>query len=314
MSYTRSEYPQWCWSSSRKSTFKECPRKYFYNYYLSHNGWEDDAPQEAKQAYRLKKLTGIHLLLGSAVHEVAEYACKIIAQSKRVPEEKELTDKVRYILNQAWKESKQPELWSSKPGQYLMLHEFYYGNGLSDAIIKKVKDKMSRAVPNLISSQTIKELTESRKIIIAEDMDTFDLFDTPIYAVPDLVFEKEDGNWVVVDWKTGKEHDSHPSQINVYCLYLINKFGVKSGNIKGRVEYLLTGRCVDVEITEETLRECKSDIEKSLGEMREYLEDPEINKPLSREEFPMAKHTRLCEWCNFYEICEDELVLRRLNR
>ncbi|MFW6133981.1 MAG: PD-(D/E)XK nuclease family protein [Elusimicrobiota bacterium] len=309
MNYKESKYPMWCWSSSRKRTFLECKRKYYYNYYLSHNGWNEDAPDDSKKAYRLKKLTGIHLLLGIAVHEVAEYTCKIISSMNKKPDKKTLIDKVRFILNKAWKESKKPHLWFNQPNRYFMLHEFYYGDGLSSSIINKVKEKMYNTVPNILHSGTVNNLLDSDdcNIKISEDMDTFDVQGTPIYAVPDLVYENGEGKWVVVDWKSGKEHDSHPRQINVYSLYLTEKFGIEPEDIIGKMEYLLTGKCLNINVTRETVEQARSDIIKSIKEMQQYLLDKEKNIPVEMEKFPLTKHPRLCRWCNFYEMDKQEI-------
>lgn len=313
MAYQRSKYPPWSWSSSRKASFTECRRKYYYNYYLAHNGWEAGAEDLAKKAYRLKNLTGIHLLLGSAVHEVAEYACKIIGGGGDKPDKDVIIDKIRFLLNEAWKESKilarDPSPWEASPKKYLFLYEFYYGYGISPDVIKKIKEKLRLSVENLISCPSLKELAETgTEMKLVENMDTFDLFDTPVYAIPDLVYKRADGKWIVVDWKTGKENDTHPAQINVYCMYLRDKMGVDVKDMLGRVEYLLTGTSRDVEVTGETFAEAENDIKESIEEMRAALSDPEENIPFDMYSYPLAKHKRFCRWCSFYELCEDELA------
>jgi CRISPR/Cas system-associated exonuclease Cas4 (RecB family) len=308
MVYERTEYPTWSWSSSRKSTFTDCLRKYYYNYYLSHNGWETNASEDSKQAYRLKKLTGLHLLLGSAVHKAAEYTCKFIFEEKRLPEEKTVVDMVRDVLNKAWTDSKNVTTWLKQPGKFDMLHEFYYNGSASKDVVDKIKNKLKLAVPNILKSESVKEILEQDcKIRLVEDMDTFDVYDTPVYAIPDLAYERPDGTWVVVDWKTGKEHDSHPAQINVYCMYINEKFSVPTEKMMGRVEYLLSGNYVDVDITDESFEECRKEIRESIDSMKEALLDPEKNIPQEKEFYSLAQKRVLCPWCNFYELCTDEL-------
>ena len=60
------------WSFSRHRTFHDCPRKYWFHYYGSWEGWSDDAPAEAQELYRLKNITGLHLLAGDVVHRAIE--------------------------------------------------------------------------------------------------------------------------------------------------------------------------------------------------------------------------------------------------
>ncbi len=309
MVFTRTEYPVFSWSSSRKGTFDECRRKYYYNYYLAHNGWEDGADEEARLAYKLKKLTGIHLLLGSAVHEVADYAAKIVKSENRLPSEDTMIEKVRFLLNSAWKESQQPDLWEQNPNRYLILHSFYYGDGLSRDVVDKIKNKLYAAVPNILKSKTFKEILScgGDSIKLHESMDTFSLFDVDIYAVPDLVYKNSSGKWVVADWKTGKEHDSHPSQIHVYCLYLADKYGVAAEEMTGRVEYLLTGVTREVEVTGDSLDTAVQEIKESIEKMKKELKDSEQNIPLAKEKYPLARHRHFCRYCNFYQLCREEL-------
>jgi hypothetical protein len=54
--YVHRDFPDFSWSNSRHKTFLECVRKYYYQYYESHNGWLYEAPDESKAAYRLKNI------------------------------------------------------------------------------------------------------------------------------------------------------------------------------------------------------------------------------------------------------------------
>ena len=53
MTFEIRPYPEFSWSISRQRKLDQCPRGYFYTYYLGWNGWLDDAPTEARVAYRL---------------------------------------------------------------------------------------------------------------------------------------------------------------------------------------------------------------------------------------------------------------------
>ena len=71
MAFEYREFPEFSWSQSRRSTFKQCPRLYYWQYYGAHNGWYEDADETARQAYRLKKITSFPEFLGSVVHDLA---------------------------------------------------------------------------------------------------------------------------------------------------------------------------------------------------------------------------------------------------
>ncbi|KPV58165.1 hypothetical protein QJ48_18160 [Paenibacillus sp. A3] len=73
MPFEKKTYPDWSWSLSRHNVFEECQRKYFYNYYASHNGWLKESPIENQVVYRLKQITNLYLIFGESVHEIAQY-------------------------------------------------------------------------------------------------------------------------------------------------------------------------------------------------------------------------------------------------
>jgi hypothetical protein len=57
------------WSHSRYETFRECLRRYFYHYYGSWGGWQDDADPLTRRLYILKQLKNRHLWAGGVVHD-----------------------------------------------------------------------------------------------------------------------------------------------------------------------------------------------------------------------------------------------------
>ena len=57
------------WSRKRANLLAGCPRRYFYQYYLKWDGWNQDAAAEKRLAYRLSLMTSLPRLAGIAVHE-----------------------------------------------------------------------------------------------------------------------------------------------------------------------------------------------------------------------------------------------------
>ena len=64
MPFEERENPPWSWSVSRRGCFRECPRRYYYQYYGYHDGWKPAAPAVARAAYRLKHLKSLPILVG----------------------------------------------------------------------------------------------------------------------------------------------------------------------------------------------------------------------------------------------------------
>src|SRR5690554_3955823 len=103
MTYVRREYPEWSWSFSRHQTFSSCHRKYYYHYYASHNGWEEQAPELAALAYRLKKITNLYTTLGDAVHKAAENLVSLIRRGRELPDAAEVEESIREQLRFVWR-------------------------------------------------------------------------------------------------------------------------------------------------------------------------------------------------------------------
>lgn len=307
--YVRTEYPKWSWSFSRRQIFQACPRRYYYNYYGSHNGWEPNAPQEAALAYRLKKLTNIYLTLGNALHQTAERLALRVAEGRQPFSASEAEEMIRRQLRRVWRSSRdQRRLFLQRPNRVDMLHEFYYGRGLSEDVVELINQRAKQVAAALTTSATWEELAaKGSKLIAAEQFDTFELRGTSVYAVPDLLFRTEKGFWLIVDWKTGELALENQEQLALYALYVLQKHGVKPEKIKARLEYLSLAEVLELSFSRQELELVAEKAFQSMEEMRGFLADPELNAPKSPAHFPLTNQRRQCPSCNFYELCREEL-------
>jgi len=62
------------WSASRDRTFQQCHRQYWFNYYGSWGGWEEDAEPRTRELWILKQLQSRYMWLGDLVHRMAAFA------------------------------------------------------------------------------------------------------------------------------------------------------------------------------------------------------------------------------------------------
>ena len=311
MPYETLEFPEWSWSHSRRRVFQECPRMYFYQYYGSHGGWEDQAPDVAKLAYRLKQLSSLPLELGDAVHSSAAFAIQSARSGVGVPTLDTLQTKVRNQLNQAYMESKGRAAWERQPRRRKMLQEFYYGTGLSDQSIKDAKERLELCLTNMLVCESFRQAVASPYVEVREleNFVTFPIQDTNIHAMPDLLYRLGDDTWTLTDWKTGQEKLDE-EQMNVYALYVQERHGVRAENIKARIEWLGGGKANTLTFSEKELHKCKANILDSIESMRNYLTDATTNRPRGRGEFPLRDDTSMCRYCKFYQLCADEVASR----
>ncbi|MBT8477531.1 MAG: PD-(D/E)XK nuclease family protein [Gemmatimonadetes bacterium] len=301
-------HPDFSWSQSRRSTFRECPRKYYWHYYGSHNGWLDEAGDEAKRAWRLKKITNLHMVLGTIVHEIAADAILRVRGGGAVPDAAELIEEGRGRLNRAWLMSQQREEWERRPGQLTMLMAFYRGSGPSRDLIETIRDKLHACLRHFLLSESFREAVAAPAVEVKEvdRLDFIELDGVKVYAQPDLLYKLGDA-WRIIDWKTGARHVSHAPQLRTYAVYLQERGDLPKGPVIGRLEYLGTGDAVSVPVSERECAEERQRIADSVAAMRTYLSDPVRNEALPRDRFPLREDTRRCPQCPFFELCETEL-------
>lgn len=310
MAYERREHPTFSWSHSRRAVFRECPRKYFYQYYGSHNGWEDTAPESVRLAYRLKHLTSLPLEIGGAVHEAAAAAIHRARSGAAAPTADDLYDTARKRMNSAWIDSHDRPAWERSPRWRRMFHEFYYDTGIGDDDIADARDTIRACIDNLLRSQSFREAVAAPFVEVrnVEELSTFYIDDTPVYAVPDLVYRKGGDVWTVVDWKSGKViQDADNDQAMVYALYVRELHGARGPDIDVRVERLASGHAAEYAFTQDDLDDGVDAIRDSIGIMRTYLTDPAVNSPIEKIGFPLRSDTSGCKSCKFYDLDRTEI-------
>jgi CRISPR/Cas system-associated exonuclease Cas4 (RecB family) len=309
MAFEVHPYPEFSWSQSRRSMFRECPRRYFWNYYGAHNGWLRDAPEEARTAWRLKKISNLHMTLGNVVHDVAAEAIQRVRGGGDVPSGPELIEAGRSRMNRAWQQSRQREDWERNPGRHPMMMEFYRGTGPSQDLVVKIRERLYACLRHLPASESFREAVESPQVEVKEvdRLDYLDLDGIKLYARPDLLYRLGDA-WRIVDWKTGGRAAGHAAQLRTYAVYLRERPDLPTGPIIGRLEYLSDGESISVPITDRDIAEERRAIQDSVENMRTYLAEPLRNAAKPMSEFPLTDNRRWCSSCNFFELCEDELA------
>ena len=304
MTYERSLYPKLSWSHSRRRTFQECPRKYFYHYYESNASREPDASETSVLAYRLKNLTSLALEVGAALHEAASTAIDQARSGVPVPTVEELYAQARKRLNKAWADSKDRQSWWRSPKWRRMFHEFYYDTGIGEDRIASAKEQLMACLANFLDSVSYREALASPRVEIrnVEEFVTFDIDGTDIHAVPDLIYRRGDNVWVVVDWKSGKRQDDNAEQALVYALFVRQRYEVSASDVRVRVEQLATGDFDDYQFTDDDLDGCVETIRDSIAAMKTYLIDAGLNTPVARDGFPLRTDTSVCRFLQLLRV------------
>jgi putative RecB family exonuclease len=267
-------------SPSSINTYKQCPRKYFYQYVV-----------------KIKTGTNIHLIRGSIAHKVLEDFFKIELKETEPLLGNKLIEHVNALYEKEWQDNK-ADLDSLGMEQSQL--EFYYEetknmvNLWTQGFLQKIAQENPQ---NPV--QAFNKLKPRMEVLYYSD-------NYGVRGYIDVVEEIED-NVRLMDYKTSKKAkitDAYKLQLAIYALLYNEKHG-KMPNKVG-ITFLKFGEDHEISVTKELLDLAELEIE--LVHMNTQFKNI--------HDYP--KHeTPLCKWssgqCDFYEYCfEGKQVPREL--
>lgn len=306
------------WSTSRARTFAACRRRYYIDYYLSWLGWGRNADPERRRAYLLKKMTRMPMFAGDIVHRaIAEFYARR-DQGLAWTAEEAIAWSVGE-LRRGYKQSRDGG-WKARPAKSVRLAEHHYGEpeidegtGAAGDYGKRYVDRISACLQTFFTDEALRAARESepRDWLACEDMSTFELFDTKVFAVPDFAFLQPGdgaGDSVVriLDWKTGRPSPADRFQLEVYAFYARGRWEVDPERTRAADVYLLDGQIAEVAVDGDVLEGALARIESSIAAMREVHFDADASKgdPEAFPKVPESEARRECSRCNYRELCD----------
>ena len=311
MSYQHSEYPEFNWSTSRVNTLNKCEREYFYTYYGSHNGWEDSSDKITQEIYKYKKLTYKNILAGNIIHNKAKDFINMITSQNNflfTPStlERHITVSIFKFRDNCIKSKKLNSSWTPKNNTFDMLCEYFYGYGISLYEGQEIKELITKCICNIALSYTFEDIFDNKLVVLEnsrDDFPSFNINDTKIFALLDLLYINTEGKYVIVDWKTGRESENHRLQMLVYAKYVVEVYGINIKDIICRLEYLSCGTNKEYRFSNTDLFEVDKIIISTTNKFKDYLDDTTINKPKDISFFKTADDTTTCITCKYKGIC-----------
>lgn len=291
-------YPEMTYSYSRQKELNACPRRYFYNYYLSAGGWRKDADEKNKQAYRLKKLQPLNSVVGVAIHTAITQ--RIINPNSTNYDFKKLVNK---IIRESHRNSltKRDE-WFKNPNLFNMMQEVYYYGEIEPQVRQKVIEKIDACVAHVESCKSLLEIArEDTNIASIDELQEFAFDNYKTYIKIDALYQTG-GEYKVVDWKTSKGNDLEVEQLLLYVFFVHKMCRIPVESIEARLEYLVTGDCASYRFTNYDMEMAEEIVMRGVCEMRNYLFDKDKNIPLPEIYFQQNKSSK-CRNCNYKEIC-----------
>ena len=262
-------------SFSRINAYKSCPQKYKINYI--------DKVRKNHES--------IEAFMGKRVHEVLEWFYYERSSNKLFfcPFDV-LLDKYDYLWNFYW-------------------HNHIYLARQKYSIVKKGNKKFKRYLTLDKNKQMIKQIGEvclanyykkyikgfDENIIAVELKISVKINDFSFNCIIDRLDKDNNGNYKIIDYKTGKKTISHSAAMNDLQLSLY-QLAIKANykdcqGISLNWYYLRENKIITIEHTDSKISELKKKIL--------YL----IEKIKNDNEYA-AKKSVLCNWCYFWEECE----------
>lgn len=306
------------WSFSRHGTLDECPRRYWFQYYGSWGGWEDEADERTREIYRLKQVTTRAAWKGTVLHDAIARAEWRAKEGRPIRGEEAVNDFVEDVLHSMRKDFKDSrEDVGRRNGRYKWHCRFLeHEAGIDDGSEtwrrrwKETADEVDSGLRSFLGSRIHDQLCglPEEDWIEVEDPSasvspSIELEGLRVFARVDLAY-RDAGRPTLVDWKTGRGlHPATPVQLAVYAVYLQDRHGIDPLALRAREINVVTGESVEHELGPAALEDFRDFFRESVATMRSLLEDPEDNVPKPESEFPYTPNERNCEWCSFRAVC-----------
>ncbi|MBI4432654.1 MAG: PD-(D/E)XK nuclease family protein [Candidatus Omnitrophica bacterium] len=293
------------WSKSTDEKFQDCPRKFYYDKYLSWGGWETSSPRRTRAAYVLKNLKNRWAWKGERTHHIIEQVLKSMRRGQPIPPETALSN-LTQMMREDYRSSRERKNWQD-PKNNVGLFEHEYKKNIDDAVWKRVHDEAAACVRHFYGSDLFKELAAEDKSgwLMIEDLEEFQFDGAKIYVKLDFA-RKKDGVVEIIDWKTGKNGSDNSLQMGVYALFASEKWKLPLERVRASIFNLTSPFPVlaPEPLSVELIEKARGIMSKSIQSIRELLEDPVKNIPKPVEAFAFARRAEICDRCNFYRICE----------
>lgn len=292
------------WSLTKARMFEECPRRYYYHYYLARIGHFADVPEEARLAAEMKNIQSLDMWAGQVVHSTIQWALEQ-AKGGHIPTEQEAKDEARRRLSEGWKASLN-QLWRTDQGDdHPNLFHHYYRIPTSRELTDRVKHKAFTSVSNFMTSDIMKAIvaTPADRWLPIEKYASFRLDGLLVYVKFDFAF-KDGRQLVVYDWKTGKPNAEEGRQLTCYGMYTSSKWDTPVENVKVCAVHLQP--ILDVSehaVGPECIEDLRNYMKQSFENMVRCLRDKYQNIAVMHD-FVVTDNLARCGVCNYRGICE----------
>ena len=294
---------EFSWSRSRDATFRECRRRYWFQYYGSWGGWAASADPQTREIYILKQLKSRQMWAGEVVHTCIQRSLtNLRAGIEPLPVETILSLALDQMRTE-WKQSRE-RVYRARP-RTTGLFEHEYEVEVSDAEWRANAEHVASCLKTFYASDTyrfIRALPRERFLEI-EDFSSFQLDGTRVHVKLDFACREGDRHHIF-DWKTGRRDDEDNSiQLACYALYASERWGPAPDNVR-TVEFNLARNALrEYAVTSADIDRTRNYVRGSIRDMLALLRDPSGNDA-DRESCPLTTELWRCRTCSFKRLCD----------
>lgn len=303
------------YSPSQGTTFRSCPRQYWFSRYGSWGGWERDAPALNREAYRLKKLTNRYLWTGNRVHETIRSVLETFKNGGSLEPER-VVDNLLSTLRKDFRDSREHPRGTPAPkGKVVLIEHDDPAQAIGDAEWRPVVDRALESVSGFFRSEAFRIIRDSGPgAIVRNDSELESMtarsgdYAFPVYVTIDVALDTPDG-YLILDWKTGKpdRSDGHAKQLGLYALFARTAWGAPPERIRFAPVYLAyTPETLSFQsATPELLDSVALGIDRDAGEILSRIDDPDLGEA-RMERFPVTLDPSSCRNCPFQSLCTEK--------
>jgi len=199
--------------------------------------------------------------------------------------------KVMEEMTKREKEGKKPD----KKTALEMLGKFWDSSSYQS---KKKEEEDKKQAEKLIDTYLEWQKTNKNEVVNVEMEFSFKLGERTVKGRIDRIEKTRDGEYLVIDYKTGYPKMNSKSiiedlQINLYCLAILSKYGKLPQ--KASLFYIKPNKMVDYLPTKES-------VEKQRKRFEQLIEG------VFKEQFEATPSYDACKWCNFTDLCDEKEV------
>lgn len=278
------------WSASRYDKFLLCKRQYYYDYY---GRYDKEYPKEKIEA--LKELTSIPTEIGSIVHDVIKVLLERLLRTEKPINMERFWEFTRRKTDENCKEKRFSEVYYNEIDRIE-----------PDEIFEDVKEALKRLLDSQRFDWLMKDaiLNKENWLIEPSGYGEARLCGMKVYCKVDFLFPLNDEIYII-DWKTGKRSkDKHKKQLLGYVSWASYHFKRDPTKIIPIIVYLRPSYDeLEMRFNEYDLQDFAIRVREETEQMYALCSDIEENIPKDKEEFRKTTNTRVCDYCNYRELC-----------